>query len=529
MPRHIHTRPLPHPRIHRPFHRPFHHQTHRHLIAALLATSLAACGGGDGGGDADTTLAATDDTVAAADIPTPPLAATSSDDLLEAQPAYHRLPGTANAEGTGPGSVQTMPGDEQVDTRGLTDANLAARRAAAPRVHALAAVTNTAAVVFTPAQIRTAYGMSALPARFDALSPQQRADLGAGQTIYIIGAYHGPNTVDDLARFNARFGLPACTAQRIPVTTRSLPAAKPADGCTISVVHSTRGATLALLPPAYHPTWAAEYALDVQWAHATAPLARIVVIAAESATTLGIFDAIMVANKMGPGVVSMSFVVPEAAYANRFEPIFQFPGMTYLAAAGDRGAQANWPATSPSVVSVGGTSLRLGDAGRSETAWASTGGGFSLYHARPSYQAAMALPAANLTGPMAAVVGVPGRVGVDVAFNADPRTGQYVALTSPAGATNWYSFGGTSIGTPQWAGIVAVANAQRALAGRALLGQLPARLYAMAASSGARVLSDIVDGRNGDCSWCVAGKGYDIPTGWGTPQVGALLAQVAKD
>ena len=493
---------------------------HPHLTATLLATTLtlAACGGGD----ADPTL------TAAADASNPSVAA-SADDTLEALPAYHRMPGPADADGVSQGTVQMSPGDDQVDTQGLTDDNLTARRADVPQARALAAAPTTAPVVYTPAQIRAAYGMPALPARFDGLSPQQRADLGAGQTIYIIGAYHGPSTVDDLARFNARFGLPSCTTQRIPVTTRSLPAANPSAGCTISVVHSTRGASLALVPPRYHATWAAEYALDVQWAHATAPLARIVVIAAENATTLSLFDAIMVANKMGPGVVSMSFVAPEAAYANRFEPIFQFPGMTYLAAAGDRGAQANWPATSPSVLSVGGTSLRLGTAGRSETAWSGTGGGFSLYHARPSYQAGLALPGAGLTGPLAAVKGVPARAGVDIAFNADPRTGHYVVLTSPAGATSWYSFGGTSAGTPQWAGIVAVANARRALAGRAPLGQLPARLYGMAGSNAARVLSDVVDGRNGDCSWCAAGAGYDIPTGWGTPQVGALLAVTTQD
>ena len=492
---------------------------HPHLTATLLATTLAlaACGGSD----ADPTLAAADSS--------DPLPAASADESLEAHPAYHRMPEPADADGVSEGTVQMLPGDDQVDTQGLTDDNLAARRADVPQARALAAAPATASAVYTPAQIRAAYGMPALPARFDALSPQQRADLGAGQTIYIVGAYHGPTTVDDLARFKARFGLPGCTTQRIPVTTRSLPAANPSAGCTISVVHSTRGATLKLVPPPYHATWAAEYALDVQWAHATAPLARIVVITAENASALSLFDAIMVANKMGPGAVSMSFVVPEAAYANRFEPIFQFPGMTYLAAAGDRGAQANWPATSPSVLSVGGTSLRLGAAGRSETAWSGTGGGFSLYHARPAYQAGLALPGATLTGPLAAVTGVPARAGVDVAFNADPRTGQFVVLTSPAGATNWYSFGGTSIGTPQWAGIVAVANAQRALAGRAPLGQLPARLYGMAASSGARVLSDIVDGRNGTCSWCAAGRGYDIPTGWGTPQVGALLTLAARD
>ena len=501
--------------------RPIHH----HLITTLLATALAACGGGD----ADPGLEAGDSSadVISADVTSANVA--SADDTLQAEPAFHRLPGTADADGTGPGSVQTLPGDAQVDTQGLTDDNLAARRADVPQAQALAAAPSTAPVVYTPAQIRAAYGMPVLPARFDALTPRQRADLGAGQTVYIIGAYHGPNTVADLERFNTRFGLPGCTSLPIPVGTRSLSPARPADGCTISVVHSTRGATLALRPPPYHPTWAAEYALDVQWAHASAPLARIVVIAAESASTLSIFDAIMVANKMGPGVVSMSFVVPEAAYANRYEAVFQFPGMTYLAAAGDRGAQANWPAMSPSVLSVGGTSLRLGASGRSETAWASTGGGFSLYHARPSYQAGLGLPGTTVTGPLAAVRGVPARAGVDVAFNADPRTGQFVVLTSPAGTTNWYSFGGTSIGTPQWAGIVAVANAQRALAGRAPLGQLPARLYALARSSGARVLADVVDGRNGACNWCVAGAGYDIPTGWGTPQVGALLAQMGRD
>ncbi|MDH4390713.1 MAG: S53 family peptidase [Aquabacterium sp.] len=492
---------------------------HSYLITTLLATTLAACGGGD----ADPTPAAAGDSTA-------PLVAASDEIMLEAQPTYHRMPGLADAEGPAQGTVDTQPGDDQVDTLGLTDDNLAARRANVPQARALSIAPVTTPVVYTPAQIRAAYGMPALPAGLDDLSPQQRADLGAGQTIYIIGAYNGPSIVADLARFNTRFGLPGCTTQRIPVTTRSLPAADPAAGCTISVVHSTRGATLALAPPPYHPTWAAEYALDVQWAHATAPLARIVVIAAQNATILSMFDAIMVANKMGPGVVSMSFVVREASYANRFEPIFQFPGMTYLAAAGDRGAQANWPATSPSVVSVGGTSLRLGAASRSETAWAGTGGGFSLYHARPAYQAGLALPGATVTGPLAAVKGVPARVGVDVAFNADPRTGQFVVLTSPAGATNWYSFGGTSMGTPQWAGIVAVANARRALAGRAPLGPLPARLHALAGSgSSAGVLADIVDGRNGNCSWCVAGTGYDIPTGWGTPQVGALLALVAQD
>ena len=93
---------------------------------------------------------------------------------------------------------------------------------------------------------------------------------------------------------------------------------------------------------------------------------------------------------------------------------------------------------------------------------------------------------------------------------------------NPAGATRWLSMGGTSVGAPQWAGILAVANARRALAGAAPLGRIHASLYGpLAAGSN---FNDVTEGSNGTPVWARAGARYDIPTGWGTPRVNAFLA-----
>jgi hypothetical protein len=196
-----------------------------------------------------------------------------------------------------------------------------------------------------------------------------------------------------------------------------------------------------------------------------------------------------------------------------------------VAAAGDGGAQALWPAVSPSVLAVGGTSLQWSGGGtRYEAAWSGSGGGASAYEPLPTWQSGTVVPGAG-----AATM----RTVSDVAFNANPNTGQYVAITAKGSATtSWNAYGGTSIGAPQWAGLVAVANARRAAASLALLGDFHATLYKTIAASSATYaadFADVVDGSDGSCASCVAATGYDTVTGWGTPNASALLATLAGD
>jgi subtilase family serine protease len=143
---------------------------------------------------------------------------------------------------------------------------------------AQALATSTTAVVYTPAQIRAAYGLSALPAQTLA---NKGAYQGAGQTIYIVDAYHNPNIANDLAVFNQKFGLATCGTLAIPANARlPLTAAAAGSGCTLSVVYAAKGSTtrtptgaLTATVPAVNKSWATEITLDVQWAHAIAPLA----------------------------------------------------------------------------------------------------------------------------------------------------------------------------------------------------------------------------------------------------------------
>ena len=376
---------------------------------------------------------------------------------------------------------------------------------------------------YTPAQVRSAYGMPALPQFETLLSPAQSASMGAGQTVYLITAFHDANIAQELAAFNSRFGLPPCKTSRLgPAQALPLPAAS-ASGCELLVVANTSAGGISATLPGYAVEWAHEAALDVQWAHATAPLARLVLIEAQDGSLSSLLGAIKLANAMGPGVVSMSFGCPEGTWTETVDTLFSNSAMSYVAATGDKGPEVAWPAVSPRVLAVGGTTLQRTDgAARTESSWASTGGGFSSYTAAPAYQ----------TGAVPGLAGQAWRGVADVAFNADPNTGQYVARIPPgATAPTWTSAGGTSLATVQWAGLLAVANAQRALSGKAALGAPHAFLYGqIAAAPGlyAQAFSDISTGSNGDCSSCTAFAGYDTLTGLGTPKVEALLTLLSQ-
>ena len=517
----------------------------RGLLASLLASMLvSACGGGGNTDSIETRIQpvaaplASGTTIFQIDVKNLP------DDVAAqiAQPAFHMapvlldMPGDADSAGGQlsahrPPHRQEIPADSKgISTRQLTPKRLEEAQQAHRRSHRSRDLTSLNGVItpmaassavstYSPAQIRAAYGLSALPATGATLSPAQAAQLGAGQTIYIVGAKHNPNVAAELTAFNQRFGLPTCTTQAIASTTALPIQAAPVNGCYLSIVYSTAGGTMTSVVPAYDASWATEISLDVQWSHAIAPLARIVLIEAADAYTNSLIGGIKLANAMGPGAVSMSFGMLEGNWTASVDAVFTANNMTYLAATGDAGSAVSWPAVSTKVLAVGGTTLTYSGTGtRSEVAWSGTGGGTSLYTLKPTYQS-NAVPGMNTYS---------GRSVADVAFNADPATGQYVAIMKPGStAVNWISAGGTSMATPQWAGLIAIANATRALSAKAALGSPHAMLYGQIATvpgTYASAFTDIIKGLNGTCAICVSSTGYDTPSGLGTPNVASLVS-----
>ena len=513
------------------------------LICAALV--LSACGGGDvntaasgASGNSQAQQLATGSTTLTVNMANLPDAAA----MQIAQPFFHSAPGLLNEpddrDAVNPdASARHAPHHHAIsaDMGGLSTTRLTAQdmrephMARARRSTLIAAdgaaapmAASTVIATYSPAQIRAAYGLPALPVVGASVTAAQAAQMGAGQTIYIVDAQHDPNAVAELAAFNSKFGLPACTTKAIAMTASlPLPAAS-TSACEFSVVFNTVSGTMTGTAPTYNAGWATEITLDIQWAHATAPLARIVLIEAPDASLNSLLGAVKLANTMGPGIVSMSFGAAEGNWTSSVDSVFTGAGMTYLAATGDSGAAVSWPSVSSNVVAVGGTTLTYSGTGiRSEVSWSGTGGGISAYTATPAYQ--------NNTVP--GMGSVPHRAVADVAFNADPASGQYVAVQTPGtAAVSWMSVGGTSLSTPQWAGLIAVANAARAQSGKPALGAPHSILYGQISTvpgTYASVFADITKGSDGTCALCTAKVGYDPLTGLGTPNVSGLLGALS--
>lgn len=509
--------------------------------AGTLCLLIAGCGGG--GGEESATLAAEASPASATTALELEAPALSADTAAQgAQPTFHLAPVVlqppADTDAAAPDSSATLPPKTQqvpsefrtLSTRRLTPGILedvmtkgASYAPAQDGSDAAATPLAGSGVVttYTVAQVRAAYGFSALPTVGAKPTGADAARLGAGQTVYIVAARHNPNVAAELAAFNQKFGLPACATKVLSAATPlPLPAASAATGCELWVAYSAAAGGLTGVAPAYDAGWATEIALDVQWSHAIAPLARIVLIEAPDSSVNSLLAAVRVANAMGPGVVSMSFGAPEGTWTGSVDGAFAGAGMTYFAATGDWGAGVMWPSVSPGVVAVGGTSLTYTGVGaRSEVAWSGTGGGTSAYTATPAYQKA-GLPGAG---------SVVRRTVADVAMNADPSTGHYLAVM-PAGTSTvqWMSAGGTSLSSPMWAGLAAVANATRVLAAKATLGGgAHSLLYGQIAAvptTYASAFADVKLGSHGTCGTCTARTGYDQLTGLGTPQAGALVS-----
>ena len=197
-------------------------------------------------------------------------------------------------------------------------------------------------------------------------------------------------------------------------------------------------------------------------------------------------------------------------------------GITFLAASGDAGAPGGYPAYSPDVVAVGGTSLTLsgGNYG-SEAGWSGSGGGISQYESQPSYQQGLVIHNGGNTVNASGMRTIP-----DVASDANPNTGVAVYDSYNGGSSPWYQVGGTSVATPCWAGLIALADQIRVSAGQTNLSgptqTLPA-LYSLPAGD----FHDITSGTSTGSPNYTAAAGYDLVTGLGTPRANLLVPDLA--
>nr|WP_175962601.1 S53 family peptidase [Burkholderia pyrrocinia] len=367
------------------------------------------------------------------------------------------------------------------------EGNRAPKGYARPPFHTKPRASTATVSGLTPALTRHAYG-------FDTIANQ-----GDGMVVAIVDAYDDPKIEADLGVFSNAFSLPACTSS---------------NGCFTKVY--ARGTR-----PRTDSGWALEMSLDVEWVHAIAPKAKIMLVEAASASFTDLLAAVDVAVKRGASVVSMSFGGSEFGSETGFDSHFNVAGVTFVASSGDSGTGTEYPAASPYVVAVGGTTLSIDAYGNyvGEAAWSGSGGGVSTVEAEPAGQTAWPVPVAGKRG-------VP-----DVSYDANPSSGfaVYDSVTYQ-GQAGWFQVGGTSAGAPQWSALVAIANSLRAAAGKSRLSGTYDSLYTVGKTAYGSDFHDVTTGSNGNCgSVCNAAGGYDYVTGLGSPQAPSLVqALVAR-
>ncbi len=280
---------------------------------------------------------------------------------------------------------------------------------------------STSPTGLSPATIRAAYGFST------------SGTAGAGMTIAIVDAYNDPTAEKDLKVFSSQYGLPDCTT---------------ANGC-FRQVNQTGGTKL----PRTDAGWALEISLDVQWAHAIAPGARILLVEASSNSFTNLLAAEDYA-KANAQYVSNSWGASEFSGESAYDSHFVRNGVSFFVSAGDAGLPAEYPSSSPNVISVGGTTLHFDAAGNfaGETGWSKGGGGCSAYETATSAQSGYSGYAqAGCAGK---------RATPDVSLDADPASGVSVYdSTKYQGQSGWWTVGGTSASAPMWAGRAAAAGA----------------------------------------------------------------------
>lgn len=333
---------------------------------------------------------------------------------------------------------------------------------------------------YSVSQIKDAYGFSSLSAD------------GTGQTVGIVVACGSPTLNSDLSAFNTEFGLPSA-----------------------NLVYPNGQTSCS------DTDWAFETSLDVEWVHALAPAAKIVLVVTSSDNMTDLLNGVSTAVSNGATVVAMSWGASEKSYEKQYDTVFQNSGVVYLAASGDSGSGTIYPSASKRVVSVGGTALYL-NAGTGtlkwpEIGWQDSGGGPSKYIATPPYQKSYGVP--NLSQ----------RCTPDVAFDGDSYSGVMVYDSNYDPSTgNWWVAGGTSVSVQCWGAIFALANQIRANNNLGTLTDGHNALYALAGKKKTYnpngYYRDITWGYNGNYA---SKNGYDFVTGLGSPVVNLLVPALA--
>lgn len=377
------------------------------------------------------------------------------------------------------------------------------------------ATLSAATPCYGPAQIRHAYGIDTLLAT---------GHDGSGRTIVIVDAYGSQTLQSDVAAFDSTWNLPAT---ELNVFTPF--------GVDATDLNNAAG-------------WSGETTLDVDWSHAVAPGATIDLVVAKSNNDSDILDATQYAIDHNLGdVISQSFGEAEQCMAStdlaRQHALFARAvarGTTLFASAGDQGASqatcdgsdyfkaASTPATDVNVTAVGGTDLLasgIDGTYSSESTWndayGSGGGGVSVLYGRPLYQALAARSSRMREVP-------------DISYNASVLHGVLTPWTSPIQGYHVFRFGGTSAGSPQWAGIVAIVDQMA----HHRVGNINPTLYLLGSNPvTAKIFHDVADGSNNSVTdnegnpiaGYSATPGYDMATGLGSPNIGVLAPILAAN
>jgi subtilase family serine protease len=338
---------------------------------------------------------------------------------------------------------------------------------------------------YGPSQLQSAYGLAAASA----------AD-GSGTTVAVVDAYNDPTAASDLAAYRSAAGLPALTSGQF-------------------TQYNQNGATSPL--PATAPAsddWTLEESLDVDMVSAICPLCKIDLVEANNDSGTGLYVAEeSAATTLGAKYISNSWGGSESSTDLTYDSeYFGVSGVVYTASAGDNAYSAGviYPATSPHVVSVGGTTLNTSSNSRgwTESVWKTsstegTGSGCSSNEPQPSWQSSIAILKAACAQ----------RVDNDVAADADPNTGAAVYDTTN-GNGGWLEVGGTSESSPIIASVFALAGNNGNGGNNAADS-----IYTHTGN-----LNEVTASNNGTCSPSVlctatgAANTYNGPTGWGTPE-----------
>ncbi len=340
---------------------------------------------------------------------------------------------------------------------------------------------------FYPSDLQSAYNLPSLVTEF---TPSSRP------TVAIVDAYNDPSAYSDVSTYRSTFNLPSLTTCSNPISTGSGP-------CFLQV-NQSGGSSL----PHNSTSWSQEISLDLDMVSAICPYCNILLLEASSATISNLGTAVKTANSMGAVAISNSYGASGFSSETSYDSYYNQPGSAVTVSAGDGGYGVDYPAASPSVIAVGGTSLSSASNARgwSETVWSNgpsqgTGSGCSTYEPNPGWQ------------PVTSQCST--RTVADVSAVADPYTG--VAVYDTYGTSGWLVFGGTSVSSPIIASVIALAGNASTFSAAALYGA--GGLWPVTKGSNAtcgNYLCDATQSLSGSYSGHTL-VDFNGPTGNGTP------------